>query len=144
MATLAAPGRSAAGRGTALTARTIAIAASIAAGAIYVLIGFGVVSVGTTPDGEAPGMLEFGLMSAAMSCAVAALVWRFRSRALWIAVAALQVLVIVFYVAVGLSGMRTPPFELWGILIKACQAVVLVALGAALLRGDASAAARRS
>ncbi len=58
----------------------------------------------------------------------------FRSRAVWAAVAVLQVIVIVGYFA--LAGIREPSFELWGLLIKACQVVVLGCVGYLLLRGN--------
>jgi hypothetical protein len=117
--------------------RLVGIVAAVAAAAVYLTIGFGFVSVGTTADGDAPGMLEFGILSAAMMLAVAGALWRLRSRLVWLGIAVLQVLVIVFYVAV--ASIRQPPFEAWGLLIKVCQLVVLGAAAWLALRGGGAA-----
>ena len=68
-----------------------------------------------------------------MFAITALLLARFWSRLLWAAVAVVQVVVIVGYIAVGSA--RSPAFEAWGLLIKACQAVLLIAMGYLLLRG---------
>jgi hypothetical protein len=108
-----------------------ALAAAAAAG-LYLLIGIGLLSIGTAASGEAPDLLSFGLTMAATFVVVAALMVRFRSRRLWIAIALVQLLVIGGYFA--MASIRVPPVETWGLLVKLCQAVVLVAATALALR----------
>ena len=104
--------------------RWIGVAAALACAAIYGLIGFGVLSVGESTTGATTDLLGFGLLMAGFSVAVAFAVGWLRSR-LWLAiVAAFQLVPLIGYVAV--AGVREPPFELWGLLIKVGQAVVFV------------------
>ena len=110
--------------------------ASAAAAVLYVLIGVGLLSIGTAASGEAPDLLSFGLTMGVTFAVVTALLLRFRSRRLWVAIAVLQLVVIVGYFA--MANIRTPPVEVWGLLIKACQAIVLVAAGMLALRGRES------
>ncbi len=119
--------------------RYLAAAAAAAAAVLYLLIGAGVLSVGTAASGEATDLFSFGAMAGGTFAIVAALLLRFRSRPLWVAVGALQVVVIVGYFAV--ADVRTPPIEPWGLLIKASQAVVLLAVIALAIRGRREPAA---
>ena len=124
--------------------RDVAVAASVAAALLYLLIAFGVVSVGTATEGVAPDLLGFGLTVGGAMALTALALWLFRSRLVWLLVAALEVIVLVGYFA--LAYMRSPSYEPWGLLIKACQAVVLVAVLYLALRGPEavrSLAARR-
>jgi hydrogenase-4 membrane subunit HyfE len=57
---------------------------------------------------------------------IAVLVCFVRSRAVWILIAAFDVMVIVVYFAV--AGIRQPPYEIWGVLIKVLQLVLLAAV----------------
>jgi hypothetical protein len=57
---------------------------------------------------------------------------------LWAAVAVVQVIVLVGYVA--FSSYREPPVELWGTLIKVTQAVILVAVIYLIARARQAAA----
>jgi hypothetical protein len=107
--------------------------AAAGAAALYLLVGIGLLSVGTASSGEAPDLLSFGLTMGLIFAIVAGLLLRFRSRAVWFAVAVLQLIVIVGYFA--MSGIRTPPVELWGVLIKLCQLVVLATASMLALRG---------
>jgi hypothetical protein len=107
-------------------------AAPTAAAGLYLLIGVGVLSIGTARSGTTPDLLAFGAMAGGTFGVVAALLLRFRSRVLWAAVAVLQVTVIGAYFA--MAEIRTPPIELWGLLVKGCQLVVLLAVGMLLLR----------
>lgn len=113
-------------------ARYTAAGAALAAAALYLLIGLGVLSIGTAKSGEAVDLWSFGATAGATFAVVAALLLRFRSRLLLASVAVLQVIVIVGYFA--LADIRTPPIEPWGLLIKVCQAIVLVAVAVLLLR----------
>jgi hypothetical protein len=103
--------------------RTIAVAAAAAAAALYLLIGLGVLWIGESTTGGATDLLGFGMSMAALFGAVSIVVWRATSRRLLVAIAVLQVVVIVGYVAFG--GLRSPAFEPWGLLIKGAQAVLL-------------------
>jgi hypothetical protein len=105
--------------------RSIGAGASIAAGGIYLLIGLGVLSVGSTRTGEAVDLLAFGVVMASVSIVVGVLLAMAHSQAFWIAIAAAEALLIVGYLAV--ASVREPPVELWGLTIKALQAVVLAA-----------------
>jgi hypothetical protein len=71
-------------------------------------------------------MFEFGASAGAAFVLGALLLFALDHRGLWFLGVLLQVAVIVMYVAVG--PQRTPSFEMWGLLIKALQFVILVAL----------------
>jgi hypothetical protein len=64
--------------------------------------------------------------------------WLVRSRVVDGLVAAFQFIPLLGYVA--FAGYREPPFEIWGILIKVCQLVVLGAAGLLALRSRTSPA----
>jgi hypothetical protein len=125
-------------------ARYVAVACTAIAAILYLAIGFGVVSVGKPASGQAPDLLPFGLMVGGTFAVAAALLAVVRSRVVWVAVAALQIVVIVGYFA--LASVREPPFESWGLLVKLFQAIVLVAVAYLVLRGTVarSAAPRAS
>ena len=108
-------------------ARVVAALASLAAGALYLALGLGVVSVGESTQEATTDLFGFGVLMAAVSAVVAAAVWLLpASRAVLAAVAVVQLVALVGYVAA--AGLREPPFELWGVLVKASQAIVLVAV----------------
>jgi hypothetical protein len=114
--------------------RTIRFAASIAALAaagLYALIGAGVIYIGESTNGQDPGLAGFGAVMAVTFVAVALALLRFKSRAVWLAVAVVQLVTLVGYVAA--SEIRAPSFEAWGLLIKALQVVVLAGVGYLLL-----------
>jgi hypothetical protein len=112
--------------------RSIGAGAAVLAAVVYLFIGLGVLSIGTAASGEAPDLVSFGLTMAVVFVVVAAVLLRFRSRTVTFAVAGVQVLVIVGYFA--MSSIRNPPVELWGLLIKGLQVVVLVAAALLLAR----------
>lgn len=125
------------------TARLVAAAAALVAAGLYLLIGLGVLDIGeSTQAAAATDLFAFGAMMAATFAVVAALLWRLRSALLWAAVAVLQVIVLVGYVA--FANVRDPAFDPWGILIKICQAIVLVAMAYLLVRGREPATAART
>ena len=107
------------------SATTAATLASLAAGLVYLLIGLGVVSVGASTQGATTDLFGFGVIMALASVAIAALLWFVPRRHILFGVVGFQLLVLVGYVLA--AGLREPPFEVWGLLIKACQAVVLIA-----------------
>lgn len=114
-------------------------AAAITA-ALYFLIGLGVLWVGDAQGGDAPDLFAFGAVTGTTFAVTTLLLLRFKSRLLWILVAAVQVIVIAGYFA--LSNVRTPPFEVWGLLVKACQVVVLLAAGYLALRATKAGTSR--
>jgi hypothetical protein len=108
-------------------ARVVAALASLAAGTIYLAIGLGFLSVGESTQEATTDLFGFGALMALVSAAVAVAVWlQPASRAVLGAVAVVQLIALFGYVAA--AGVREPPFELWGVLIKAFQAIVLVAV----------------
>ena len=104
---------------------TAAVLASLAAGLVYLLIGLGLVSVGTSTQDATTDLFAFGVSMAVASVAIAALLWFVPRRGVLFGVVAFQLLVLIGYVLA--AGVREPPFELWGLLVKACQAVGLIA-----------------
>jgi hypothetical protein len=119
------------------TARLAAVLASIAAGITYLFIGLGFVSVGQSTQTATTDLFAFGLLMAGFSWVVAVLLWAFASsRPVLVGVAIVQLIALVGYVAAW--SLRDPPFELWGIVIKVCQAIVLVGVIALLARRRAA------
>ena len=123
-ATITEPGR---------RARWVAVLAAAATAALYGLIGLGVLPIGVPADGSPPDLVGFGLGLGGIFALVAVSVALVRHRAVLAVAAALQVLVIVGYFA--LASVREPQFEVWGLVVKGCQAVLLVAVGYMLLAG---------
>lgn len=114
--------------------RSGAIVAAAAAALLYLFIALGILSAGESVEGGTTDLFAFGALLATTFVVVAAALWRFESRAVWGVIALVQIVVLVGYVAV--SGVREPAFEVWGLLIKACQATVLVAVAYLVLRGS--------
>jgi hypothetical protein len=110
------------------TIRYIAAAMAAVASAIYFLIGFQVVAVVEQVTEQAlfgiPAGIGFGLAALALV--------RFDNRAVWAVGAIVQALIILMYI--GASEQRTPPFEMWGLLIRVAQAMLLAALVILALR----------
>jgi hypothetical protein len=107
-------------------ARIVAALASLGAGAIYLLIGTDVVSVGRSTQEATTDLFAFGVLMAIVSLAVAIALWLVPwSRIALIGVAIVELVALIGYVAA--AGLREPPFDLWGVLIKVFQAVVLIA-----------------
>jgi hypothetical protein len=120
-------------------ARRVAIVTASISAALYALIGLGVLPIGEPANGGDAGLLEFGAMMAAVFAITALLLMRFRSTILSVAVAALQFTVLIGYAA--FSGYRLPPFEVWGLLIKVDQAILLAATLYLIIRGRQRVAA---
>lgn len=118
--------------------RNFAAAVAAVTALLYALIGVGLLTVvepGTSDEGD---MLAFGLPAAGAFLVGALLLILFDSRVLWLLGAILQVIVLVGYVA--MAGIRTPQFEVWGIIIKATQLVLLCALAFLVLRSPEESA----
>ena len=111
----------------------MAIAASVTTAILYLLVGFEVVYVGESTNGADPGLLGFGLAAGSVFLASAVLLLLVERRWAWIAVALLNVVVIVGYFA--LAGVREPPFAWPGLAIKALQLVTLGSVLVLVVRG---------
>lgn len=112
--------------------RYAAAAASAATALLYFGIGFEVVKVVDVVSAAAPSMFAFGAPAGAAFVLGAVLLLAFDRRSLWIAGAILQVAVIVMYIAI--APQRTPSYEVWGILIKVLQVVILAGLAYLIVR----------
>lgn len=108
------------------TIRLVAAAASGATALLYFGIGLGILRVVDKVSADAPSMFYFGVPAGLAFVVGGILLFAFDRRSLWVVGAIVQVGVIVLYVAVAPN--RTPPFEVWGILIKVLQAIILAAL----------------
>jgi hypothetical protein len=97
----------------------------------YLLTGTGLIAV--TAD-QPPGAILPLLIAAALFGALALGSLRGARRGLWIAGAALQMLVIAGYVAV--AAERTPPYEVWGVTLKVLQVALLVVFGWLVIRRE--------
>ena len=112
-------------------ARLVAMGAALVTALLYILVGAGVLPIGRPADGSASDLVGFGVTLGGTFIIIALLSWRVRARVAWVAIAAIQLITIVGYFAA--MSLREPPIELWGLMIKACQAVVLLAAGYVLL-----------
>lgn len=117
--------------------RYAAAAVSAATALLYFGIGVGVLKVVDVVSPAAPDMFAFGAPAGAAFALGAILLFAFDRRFLWILGAILQVAVIVMYFVV--APQRTPPFEIWGVVIKLLQATVLAALVYLTMRSPAIA-----
>ena len=106
-------------------ARRIGITAALMAGGIYLLIGLDTLSVGTSTTAETTDLLPFGVAMGLFSLASAIALYLAHARRWLVAIAAIQLVPLIGYVA--FNAYREPAFEPWGVLIKVAQLVVLVA-----------------
>jgi hypothetical protein len=111
----------------------VAAAAAAAAAILYFLIGFGVLDIGTGADGTSKDLLGFGVTAGTVFAVVAVLPLLVPRRFLLILIALFDAAVITVYFVV--AEIREPPVELWGILIKAFQVVLLGAVVFMIIRG---------
>jgi hypothetical protein len=104
---------------------------------LYLLIGFGVITVvqNQAEVGAAPVVVA-GVLFAAL----AVLLLMTASRRVLIAGAVLQLVVLVMYLVV--SAGRVPAFEIWGLGIKGLQVGLLAAFVAMLIRQPRSLRSR--
>lgn len=112
-------------RTKAVKRQTIRYWAALLAGAtaaMYFLIGFCVVSVIEAPCADQ----VFGTYAAVAYVLGMVLLLTFDNRLLWGLGAALQVMVIFMYF--NLAAQRVPAYEVWGILLRVVQVVLLLAL----------------
>ena len=101
--------------------RYFAVLISTLIAGIYFLIGFNVISVLNIPTDQ-----TFGLAAGLAYVLGVVLLLAFDHRLVWILGAILQVFVIYTYIK--FASQRTPAFEIWGILLRAAQLLILLAL----------------
>jgi hypothetical protein len=117
------------------TMRYLGAAAAWASAILYYLIGFGVLDIGEAKDGAATDLLGFGLVTGTSFLVAGALVLLVHRRWLIALIGLLDLAVIIGYFAV--SGVREPPYEVWGLTIKGLQVVLLLVIGFLTLKADA-------
>jgi hypothetical protein len=100
--------------------RLFAAALSAGCAVVYLLIGFGAIY---EAPADGTSLLFFGLPAGFAFALGAFLLLAADRRILWILGAAFQVFAIVAYLMV--AEKRTPPFEVWGILLKVAQVGIL-------------------
>ena len=91
-------------------------------------------SVGESTTEATTDLFGFGALMGGLYVVTAVALWMVRSRFALAALSAFQLIPILGYVAA--AGLREPPFEIWGVSIKVCQAIVLVAAGVLAFRAD--------
>ena len=120
---------------SATTMRYLGAAAAWVSAVLYYLIGFGVLDIGEAKDGAATDLLGFGLITGTTFVVAGVVVLLVHRRWLIALVGLLDLVVIIGYFAV--SGIREPPYEVWGLTIKGLQVVLLLAIGFLTLKADA-------
>lgn len=107
--------------------RTRYFAATMAgvAAVIYFLIGAGVLQVAAEEPGGA-GLTFFGVAAGLGFALGVALLLTWKRRIVWILGALLQILVISMYFAVAPD--RTPAYEVWGLVLRVPQVLILLSL----------------
>ncbi len=112
--------------------RHAAAALAVITAIFYFLIAAHVLPVVDVMDG---GITKFGLVAGAGFClmAVALLFWK--RRFVWIIIGLIQVLVIAMYFQVGRG--RTPNYEVWGIVMRIPQVLILFSMAYLSLRKPA-------
>ncbi len=96
---------------------------------LYGLIWAGVLPVVTEAEPGELGILGF---AGVVFLVLAALLWRLKSRVLWVGTAVVQVPMIWMYVVIGAE--REPAFEIWGISIRVAQVALIGVLIALVVR----------
>jgi hypothetical protein len=106
--------------------RLIAGTAATFMALIYFAIGLGIAQIGTATSGESVDLGVFGFGAGTAFLVVALLLAYTDRRWIWILATIFQLFVYVIYF--GTAGVREPPFEIWGLALRAIQAPLLVAL----------------
>ena len=105
-------------------ARYAAAALAVITAIFYFLIAGHVLPVVETMD---EGITYFGLAAGIGFCLIAVALFFWKRRFVWIVVTLLQVFAIAMYFVVGQD--RTPNYEIWGIVMRIPQALILLATG---------------
>ena len=100
--------------------------ASAAMAGIYYLIGLQVLDIGGASTGESVDLAMFGAGAGKIFLLLAFALALTDRRPVWLLALLFQVFVYVIYVAT--SGVREPPFEIWGITLRVLQLPVVLAL----------------
>jgi len=109
------------------TVRLIGAACAAVMAAIYYLIGLGLLNVGAAADGsDASSMLVFGGLAGSAFLLGAILLVLFDRRWIWWLGLIFQLFVYFAYVQV--SGIRNPPFEMWGISLRIIELPLTIVL----------------
>jgi hypothetical protein len=111
----------------------VAAAAAATTAILYLLIGVGVLHIGTGADGVQGDLLGFGLAAGGAYAVIAVLLLLVCRRVIWILIPLFDAAVIAMYFAI--ATIRTPPLELWGLVIKAFQVLLLAAVVYLAIRG---------
>lgn len=106
--------------------RWAAAVLSLANAAVYGLIGAGALRVVEAAPGEGPSLVVFGALAGGAFLLGAVLLMSFDRRVLWWIGAAFQAFAIATYFNV--APQRVPPYEVWGLSLKAAQVVLLALL----------------
>lgn len=106
--------------------RSLGAVVSGAMAAIYFGIGLGVLGIGGSTSGESVDLAAFGFGAGSAFLVLALLLLRTDHRWLWVLALVAQAWVFVVYFAV--SGTREPPFEVWGILLRALHVPLMLVL----------------
>ena len=107
-------------------ARFVAAGAALGSAILYVLVGFGVLDIGTATFGEEVDLKQFGTGAGAAFLAVALVSLLARNKWYIGAAGLFDAAVVLGYFV--MAGVREPPVEVWGLSIKALQVIVFIAI----------------
>jgi len=93
---------------------------------IYFLIGLSILSIGGTTSGEGVDLPTFGFSAGLAFLVLATLLVSTDRRWLW--AAATVVLTLVFVIYLGVSAIREPAFEVWGMTLRLIQIPLMAAV----------------
>lgn len=113
------------------TARRVGAGLASAMAIIYFGIGLGVLDIGANEETRG-FLIVFGALAGGAFLMGAILLTAVDRRWLWVLGTMFQIFVIWAYIDV--SKTRTPPFEMWGILLRIIQVPLLAVLGYLALR----------
>lgn len=120
--------------GTERRVQLVAVLLAVSSAVLYFLIGLGVLHIGTYRQNPGDNsLLGFGASAGVAFLGAAVLLALVRRGLVWIVVGLFDLMVIVFHFVV--APIRQPVFEMWGLLIKVLQAVLLAAIGYVVVRG---------
>jgi len=120
--------------------RIVGAAAAATMAVIYFLIGLRIFDVGGSTTGETVDIGLFGASAGSAFLALAALLVLTDRRWLWIPAVLVQVFVYAIYIST--SGVRVPPFELYGITLRIVQIPLVLALVYLSVRAPSSTRTR--
>ncbi len=115
--------------------RTVLLQRTAAGIAVFIAVLYGLIWAGALTVVDQAEVGDLGILGVAgvVFLVLAALLWRFASRVLWLGTAVLQAVMIWMYVVI--SAERDPPFEVWGISIRVAQVALIGVLVTLLVQG---------